>query len=59
VLLPDFISHKYLASSISELDVDEGTGNGRKQKHVHKDEDDKIDVIGLIILYGKSLIVRI
>lgn len=59
MLLSDLINKHYLASCVSITQVNERTWYGREQKHVHKDEDDIVDVIWLVILYGKQLVVRI
>ena len=59
MLLPGLIDQEYLASGVSVAQVDERARDGRKKEHVHEDEDDIVDVVGLVILNGEDLVVRI
>lgn len=59
VLLSDLIDEEYLASGVSVAEVNERAWDGGEEEHVHEDEDDIVDVVGLVILNGQKLVVRI
>lgn len=59
MLLLYFIHDYVFAPSLSKFVVNETSRNGCEQKEVEEDEDNKEDIIWLIILDSKNLVIRV
>ena len=59
MLLPDLVNKDDLAASLPELQVDKRARNRGKEEHIHKDEDDEVDVVGLEVLDGQDVVIRV
>lgn len=59
VLLLNLINNYVLTPSFSEFIVDKASRNGSEEEKIEENEDYKEDIIGLVILHGKYLVVRV
>ncbi len=59
MLLFDFVDDDVFAASLSEFVVEDGAWDGGEEKHVQEDEDDEVNHVGLVILDGQELIIRV
>lgn len=59
MLLLNLINNYVLTPSFSEFIVDKASRNGSEEEKIEENEDYKEDIIGLVILHGKYLVVRV